>query len=85
MLRVSDDLLHALDNGLGGAALDVTDPEPLPDGHALWTHPDVIITPHISGNTESESEHAIDLLLQNAKRFVENKELFNVVDIKKGY
>ena len=85
LIDLLDDLLHALDNNLSGAALDVTDPEPLTDGHPLWTHPNVIITPHISGNTESESEHAVDLLLQNAKRFVEDKEFFNVVDIQKGY
>lgn len=80
-----EDLLDALDDNLSGAALDVTDPEPLSDGHPLWTHPNVIITPHISGNAESEGEHAVDLLLQNAKRFVEEKEFFNVVDIEKGY
>ena len=77
--------MDALDDNLSGAALDVTDPEPLSDGHSPWTHPNVIITPHISGNAESEGEHAVDLLLQNAKRFVEEKDFYNVVDIEKGY
>src|ERR1700730_9944855 len=47
-----DDLLAALDEGLlWGAALDVTDPEPLPKGHRLWTHPRVIVTPHTAGGS----------------------------------
>lgn len=47
----SDDLLHVLDktDGLWGAALDVTQPEPLPNNHPLWSHPKTIITPHLSG------------------------------------
>ncbi len=48
---VTDDLVWALENGvIGGAGLDVTDPEPLPDGHRLWSLPNCIITPHV-GNT----------------------------------
>ncbi|WP_342667878.1 NAD(P)-dependent oxidoreductase [Deinococcus marmoris] len=51
-LIVTDDLLAALDSGhLGGAALDVTDPEPLPEGHPLWAQKNVIITPHIASTT----------------------------------
>lgn len=48
---VTDDLVEALRAGqIGGAALDVTDPEPLPDGHPLWSLPNCLITPHV-GNT----------------------------------
>ena len=48
---VTDDLVSALTrHSIGGAALDVTDPEPLPDGHPLWSLPNCLITPHI-GNT----------------------------------
>lgn len=51
-LIVTDDLLAALDSGqLGGAALDVTDPEPLPQGHPLWARENVLITPHIASTT----------------------------------
>ncbi|BBN94153.1 D-isomer specific 2-hydroxyacid dehydrogenase [Deinococcus grandis] len=51
-LVVTDDLLNALNSGqLGGAILDVTDPEPLPDGHPLWDQPNVILTPHIASTT----------------------------------
>jgi phosphoglycerate dehydrogenase-like enzyme len=51
-LIVTDDLLAALDAGqLGGAALDVTDPEPLPEGHPLWARKNVVITPHIASTT----------------------------------
>jgi hypothetical protein len=83
--RLTEDLLEALDNNLSGCGLDVTDPEPLTQDHPLYTHPDVIVTPHISGNAEREGERAIDLLLENAQRFRDGKELFNVVDIEKGY
>ena len=49
---VQDDLLAALESGqLSGAVLDVTDPEPLPDGHPLWSHPRVILTPHVASMT----------------------------------
>ena len=52
---VTDDLVQALDSGqLGGAALDVVDPEPLPQGHPLWTTPNVIITPHISAGSDAQ-------------------------------
>lgn len=51
-LIVTDDLLAALDSGhLGGAVLDVTDPEPLPDGHPLFAQENVIVTPHIASTT----------------------------------
>jgi len=47
---VTDDLVAALEAGrLGGAALDVTDPEPLPDGHPLWSAPGVLVVPHVGG------------------------------------
>ena len=50
---VTDDLVTALREGwIGGAGLDVTDPEPLPDGHPLWDLPNCIITPHTANTTE---------------------------------
>ena len=66
---MTDDLVAALEVGnLGGAALDVTDPEPLPDGHPLWHLPNCIITPHV-GNTP---EMAVPLL---TARITENVSL----------
>jgi hypothetical protein len=84
---ISDDLLKALDlpNGLLGAALDVTDPEPLPDGHPLFTHPRVIVTPHLSGDAEGERDLATDVLILNVERLRDGRELVNEVDLKKGY
>ena len=81
-----DALLNALDGGeLGGACLDVTDPEPLPDGHRLWSHPRVIITPHV-GNTP---EMGIPLLARhiesNVARFVAGAPLDGRIDVDAGY
>jgi phosphoglycerate dehydrogenase-like enzyme len=83
---VTDDLVWALENEIiGGAGLDVTDPEPLPDGHPLWTLPNCIITPHI-GNTP---EMAVPLLSQriadNVGRFARGEDLVGPVDIGLGY
>ena len=62
---VTDDLILALDSGqLSAAMLDVTDPEPLPQDHPLWTHPKVIITPHIACQTRAEdgARHVVAVL-----------------------
>ena len=79
-------LLTALDAGaVGGACLDVTDPEPLPEGHPLWRHPRVLITPHV-GNTP---EMGVPLLAahieRNVARFVAGQPLEGVVDVDAGY
>lgn len=83
---VTDDLVWALQNGIiGGAALDVTDPEPLPAGHPLWSLPNVIITPHV-GNTP---EMAIPLLSEriavNVRKFAAGDELVGPVHVDLGY
>jgi phosphoglycerate dehydrogenase-like enzyme len=83
---VTDDLVEALRDGvIGGAALDVTDPEPLPDDHALWTLPNCIITPHV-GNTP---EMAVPLLSEritlNVRRFADGEPLVGPVDPELGY
>jgi phosphoglycerate dehydrogenase-like enzyme len=72
-------------DGLFGAALDVTDPEPLPDNHPLWTHPKVVITPHVSGNTEGEMDIACDILVENVRRLDEGQGVVNEVDFGRGY
>ncbi|ORX39585.1 D-isomer specific 2-hydroxyacid dehydrogenase [Kockovaella imperatae] len=86
-LAPSDDIIAALDapNGLIGAALDVTDPEPLPDNHPLYSHPRVVLTPHTSGDYEHYSDAAAECVMENVKRFREKGTFFNVVDVKKGY
>ena len=83
---VTDDLVTALRHGeIGGAGLDVTDPEPLPDGHPLWSLPNCIITPHV-GNTP---EMAVPLLAErvraNVRRFAAGEELLGPVDVDLGY
>ncbi len=83
---VTDDLVWALENGvIGGAALDVTDPEPLPTDHPLWALPNCIITPHV-GNTP---EMAIPLLsariAMNVRRFEEGEALVGAIHPDLGY
>jgi phosphoglycerate dehydrogenase-like enzyme len=84
----SSELLAALDhsiNPLFGAAIDVTDPEPLPDRHPLWTHDRCIVTPHASGDTEGEFEIATDIAIENARRIRAGEEVLNRVDLVRGY
>jgi phosphoglycerate dehydrogenase-like enzyme len=83
---VTDDLVWALENNvIGGAALDVTAPEPLPADHPLWALPNCIITPHV-GNTP---EMAVPLLsariTENVKRFINDETLIGLVDVRHGY
>jgi phosphoglycerate dehydrogenase-like enzyme len=79
-------LVAALDAGkLGGVALDVTEPEPLPDAHTLYGRKNVIITPHMSGRTERYSQLALNILTTNLERLKSGKELLNIVDVKRGY
>ncbi|MGH7242021.1 MAG: D-2-hydroxyacid dehydrogenase [Phycisphaerales bacterium] len=82
----TDALVAALRSGqLGGACLDVTDPEPLPSGHALWKEPRVIITPHVSADADLTDERIRQLLVENVRRFGAGEPLLNVVDMKTGY
>jgi glyoxylate/hydroxypyruvate reductase A len=78
------DLLAALDSGqLRHAILDVTDPEPLPAGHPLWTHPRVRITPHIASATRPET--AVDVVLDNLRRHRDGLPMLGEVDRRRGY
>lgn len=82
----TNDLIKALDQGLiRGAALDVTDPEPLPDGHPLWRAKNIIITPHASGASTSNRTRVQAILETNLARLSEGKELANRVSRKEGY
>lgn len=81
-----DALVQAVERGhLAGAGVDVTDPEPLPKGHPLWTLDNVIITPHIAGRSDKDRARMVGTIQQNILRFVEGKPLLNVVDKRKGY
>jgi len=83
---VTEDLVEALESEhLGGAALDVVDPEPLPSGHELWTMPNVIITPHISAGSDAQMNRFWLLVRENLRRYVNGEKMLNVVDLKRGY
>jgi phosphoglycerate dehydrogenase-like enzyme len=81
-----EDLLAALEQGLiGGAGLDVTDPEPLPAGHSLWTHPRVIVTPHTAGGSPRRAGRAIATFCDNLRRLADGRPLLALIDKQKGY
>jgi phosphoglycerate dehydrogenase-like enzyme len=81
-------LCDALESGvLGGAGLDVTDPEPLPPGHRLWKMENALITPHISGGRclPQTYRYIMEHNLENARRFLQGEALKSLVDFKTGY
>ncbi|HXC78039.1 MAG TPA: D-2-hydroxyacid dehydrogenase [Candidatus Acidoferrum sp.] len=79
-------LIAALRSGhLGGAYLDVTDPEPMPSDSDLWSMPNVIITPHTSWATEHLMDRAAEIFIDNFNRYLRGEPLRNVVDIDAGY
>jgi phosphoglycerate dehydrogenase-like enzyme len=81
-----EDLLAALDEGLiWGAGLDVTDPEPLPPDHRLWTHPRVIVTPHTAGGSPRRAGRAIATFVENLRRLRSGEALLALIDKQKGY
>jgi phosphoglycerate dehydrogenase-like enzyme len=83
---VTDDLVEALRSGrLGAAGLDVTDPEPLPDGHVLWTLPNAIITPHTANTPEMALPLLAGRITENVRRWVEGEALVGPVDPIAGY
>jgi len=79
-------LSRALEEGwIAGAGLDVFATEPLPADSRLWALPNVILSPHVSGDIECEYELATELFAENLKRYLNGDRLFNVVDKKRGY
>ena len=81
-------LCDALEAGtLGGAGLDVTDPEPLPPGHRLWKMENAVITPHVAGGRfmAQTYQYIMKLNLENARRFVRGEALESLVDFKTGF
>lgn len=83
---VTSDLIAALKDGrVTAAGLDVTDPEPLPKGHELWTLPNVIITPHIAATTDQGRWRRWAVIRENLRRYVNGEPMLNVVDVSRGY
>lgn len=79
-------LIDALrSNSIAGAMLDVTDPEPLPDGHPLWTMDNVLITPHVANPKKEQHLLLADHVKANVLRFAKGEDLLAVVDVKAGY
>lgn len=82
----TDALVAALQSQkLAGAGLDVTDPEPLPDDHALWKMPNVVITPHIAGQSQLVYDRVQDVFVENVGHWARGLPLLNLVDKAKGY
>ena len=83
---VEKDLIEALRSGqLGGAGLDVFEEEPLPEQSPLWEMPNVIVCPHSASTSDRENERITDLFCDNLRRFLDGKELLNVLDIEKMF
>ena len=83
---VTDELVEALRDGvIGGAALDVTDPEPLPADHPLWSLPNCIITPHVGNTPEMARPLLAERVTANVRRFAQGAELIGLVDTELGY
>jgi phosphoglycerate dehydrogenase-like enzyme len=83
---ITDDLAVALaEQRIGGAALDVTDPEPLPQGHPLWSTENCVITPHIANTPEMGLPLIAARVQDNVARFVAGEPLVGLVDVALGY
>jgi phosphoglycerate dehydrogenase-like enzyme len=76
---ISDALCSELRSGRLHAAVDVTDPEPLGPGHPLWDMPNLFITPHVAASTPVSAQAALDLVREQARRFLNGERLANVV------
>jgi phosphoglycerate dehydrogenase-like enzyme len=85
-LVVTDALVAAVQAGrIAGAALDVVDPEPLPPNHPLWTAPNVVLTPHNSGDLPGWRIELQKQFITNFQRYRSGLPLHNVVDKHRGY
>jgi phosphoglycerate dehydrogenase-like enzyme len=83
---VTDELVEALRHGvIGGAGLDVTDPEPLPDDHPLWSTPNCIITPHVANTPEMAFPLLAARITENVRRWANGEPLIGLVDPSLGY
>ena len=83
---ITEDLISALQSGsIAGAALDVTDPEPLPDGHPLWDLPNCIITPHVGNTPEMGLELLARRTAENVRRWGAGEPLLGNIEVSLGY
>lgn len=83
---VTDDLVEALGQGvIGGAALDVTDPEPLPDGHPLWMLDNCLVTPHVANTWQMAEPLLAERVRANVERWRRGEPLLGLVDPELGY
>lgn len=79
-------LVEALEKKqIAGAGLDVTDPEPLPQGHPLWKLPNAVVSPHLGGQSDQRDDRQWRLFRENIRRFVAGEPLLCVVNKEKGY
>lgn len=76
----TDALVAELQSGRLSAALDVTDPEPLPAGHPLWTTPNTVLTPHVGGNTDLSIPRSVELMRRQVSALAEGRPFENVID-----
>jgi phosphoglycerate dehydrogenase-like enzyme len=82
----TDALVDALARGaIAGAALDVTDPEPLPDGHPLWREPRALITPHVANPPATLRRYLAERVRENVARFAAGEPLLGRIDPAAGY
>ena len=77
-------LVKALEAGHVRAALDVTEPEPLPEGHALWHCPNLLVTTHIGGSTPMFATRAVRVAFEELARYVKSEPMENVVQVGRG-
>lgn len=83
---VESDLVKALSSGhLGGAGLDVTEVEPLPESSQLWDFPHVIITPHVGAQSAKRVDDSTDFFCRNLERYLAGQPLLNLVDKQLGF
>jgi glyoxylate/hydroxypyruvate reductase A len=81
---VQQDLLQAMEDGqISAAVLDVAAPEPLPPDHPFWTHPRILLTPHVASMTQPET--AVEAVLANLERHARGERMVGLVDIARGY
>ena len=75
----TDSLVQALNSGRIRAAIDVTDPEPLPEGHPLWSCPNLLITPHVAASSPQFTLRALRTAADELRRYMKGEPLQNVV------
>ena len=83
---VTDDLVDALVSyRIAGAGLDVTEPEPLPSDHPLWRAPNLVLTPHVAGDSDLGVGPQLQLLRENLRRYQAGERMLSVVDLRREY